>query len=41
MREANSHLSVELAQHLTKHGVNEVEEGVVWKYDNYTRAGSP
>lgn len=41
MREANSHLSHELAHHLTVHGVREVEGGYVWKFDNHVRSRSP
>ncbi len=41
MREANSHLSHDLAHHLTVHGVREVEGGYVWKFDNHVRSRSP
>ncbi len=41
MREANSHLSPDLARHLTVHGVREVEGGYVWKFDNHVRSRSP
>lgn len=42
MREANPHLSLEQARHLTIHGVRRNENGTYsWKYDNYTRATSP
>ena len=42
MREANPHLSVEQARHLTIHGVRRNEDGTYsWKFDNYTRASSP
>jgi pimeloyl-ACP methyl ester carboxylesterase len=42
MREANPHLSVEQARHLTIHGVRRNENGTYsWKFDNYTRATSP
>ncbi len=42
MREANPHLSVELARHLTIYGMRRNENGTFsWKYDNYTRATSP
>ncbi len=41
MREANSHLSPELARHLTEHGVREVEGGYLWKFDNHVRSRSP
>jgi pimeloyl-ACP methyl ester carboxylesterase len=39
MKEANPHLSVEQAYHLTFHGVNQNEDGSYsWKFDNYIRA---
>jgi pimeloyl-ACP methyl ester carboxylesterase len=42
MKEANPHLSAELAHHLTIYGVRRNENGTFsWKYDNYTRATSP
>ncbi len=41
MREANSHLSPELARHLTEHGLREADGGYVWKFDNHVRARSP
>lgn len=41
MREANRHLSPELAHFLTEHGVRRAEGGFTWKFDNYTHAGSP
>jgi pimeloyl-ACP methyl ester carboxylesterase len=42
MKEANPHLSPELAHHLTIYGVRRNENGTFsWKYDNYTRATSP
>ncbi len=41
MLEANSHLTPELARHLTEHGVRHENSGVAWKFDNFTRAGSP
>lgn len=41
MLEANSHLTPDLARHLTQHGVEADGDGYVWKFDNYTRAGSP
>ncbi len=41
MREANGHLTPELARELTEHGVRRVEGGFAWKYDNFTRSGSP
>jgi len=41
MKEANAHLTDELARHLTETGVRKVEGGYTWKFDNYTHAGSP
>jgi len=42
MREANPHLSVDLARHLSIYGMRRNENGTFsWKYDNYTRATSP
>jgi pimeloyl-ACP methyl ester carboxylesterase len=42
MREANPHLSEEMARHLTIYSVRRNENGTFsWKYDNYTRATSP
>ncbi|MBF6570677.1 MAG: alpha/beta hydrolase [Candidatus Binataceae bacterium] len=42
MREANPHLSVEQARHLTVHGVRRNENGAFsWKFDNYVHATSP
>jgi pimeloyl-ACP methyl ester carboxylesterase len=41
MVEANRHLTPDLARHLTLEGVREVEGGYAWKFDNFTRAGSP
>ncbi len=42
MREANPHLSVEQARHLTIHGVRRNENGSYsWKFDNYVHATSP
>ena len=39
MKEANPHLSVKQAYHLTVHGVNRNEDGTFsWKFDNYIRA---
>ncbi len=39
MKEANPHLSLEQAHHLTVHGVNQNEDGTFcWKFDNYVRA---
>jgi pimeloyl-ACP methyl ester carboxylesterase len=42
MKEANPHLSDEVADHLTRHGTNWDGTGaMVWKFDNYVRAFSP
>ncbi len=42
MKEANPHLSDEVAHHLTHHGTNWNPDGsMVWKFDNYFRAFSP
>ncbi len=42
MKEANPHLSDEVARHLTLHGTNWDSEGcLTWKFDNYVRAISP
>jgi pimeloyl-ACP methyl ester carboxylesterase len=42
MREANPHLSEQMARHLTIYSVRRNENGTFsWKYDNYTRATSP
>lgn len=42
MREVNSFLSEEQAEHLTVHGVNRNEDGTfTWKFDNYVRASAP
>ena len=42
MRDANPHLSQEMAQHLTVHGTMRMEDGsYVWKFDNYVRAWGP
>lgn len=42
MREANPHLSVDQARHLTIHGVRRNENGTYsWKFDNYVHATSP
>lgn len=39
MHQANAHLSVDQARHLTSHGSNQNEDGTyTWKYDNYTHA---
>jgi pimeloyl-ACP methyl ester carboxylesterase len=42
MREANPHLTSEMARHLTIHGVLRLENGnYVWKFDNYVRVWGP
>ena len=42
MREANQHLSSVQADHLTRHGVMQNEDGTYsWKFDNYTRVQPP
>jgi pimeloyl-ACP methyl ester carboxylesterase len=42
MKEANPHLSDEVARHLTLHGTNwEADGSLVWKFDNYARAFAP
>ena len=42
MREANPHLSDEVARHLTLHGTNWNADGsLVWKFDNYARPFAP
>ena len=42
MREANPHLRVDQARHLTIHGVRRNENGTYsWKFDNYVHATSP
>jgi pimeloyl-ACP methyl ester carboxylesterase len=42
MREANPHLSDEVATHLTRHGTNWNSDGsLVWKFDNFARPFSP
>jgi pimeloyl-ACP methyl ester carboxylesterase len=42
MREANPHLSDNVAQHLTLHGTNWNSDGSMgWKFDNYARALPP
>lgn len=42
MKEANPHLSDEVAQHLTLHGTNWESDGsLVWKFDNYARVFPP
>lgn len=42
MKEANSHLSDEVAEHLTLHGTNWESDGsLVWKFDNFARLFPP
>lgn len=42
MKEANPHLSDEVARHLTLHGTNWQSDGsLVWKFDNYARIVFP
>jgi len=42
MKEANDHLSMDQARHLTIHGVARNEDGTYsWKFDNYVRALGP
>ena len=42
MKEANPHLSDEVAQHLTLHGTNWNADGsLIWKFDNYVRFFAP
>ncbi|MCZ2149015.1 MAG: alpha/beta hydrolase [Bryobacterales bacterium] len=42
MKEANPHLSDEVARHLTLHGANRQAGGsLVWKFDNYARIFPP
>jgi pimeloyl-ACP methyl ester carboxylesterase len=42
MKEANPHLSDEVARHLTLHGTNWNSDGsLVWKFDNFVRALPP
>lgn len=42
MKEANDHLDLEQARHLTIHGVARNEDGTYsWKFDNYIRALGP
>jgi pimeloyl-ACP methyl ester carboxylesterase len=42
MKEANPHLSDEVARHLTLHGTDWDSEGsLTWKFDNYARAIGP
>jgi len=42
MKEANPHLSEEVARHLTLHGTNWNSDGsLIWKFDNYARNFPP
>jgi pimeloyl-ACP methyl ester carboxylesterase len=42
MREANPHLTPEMARHLTLYGTRMNEDGTFsWKFDNYVRIRSP
>jgi pimeloyl-ACP methyl ester carboxylesterase len=42
MKEANPHLSDEVAKHLTLHGTNwEADGSLVWKFDNFVRLFPP
>ncbi len=42
MKEANPHLSDEVARHLTLHGTNWNADGSLsWKFDNYVRRFAP
>lgn len=42
MKEANPHLSDEVARHLTRHGTNWNSDGsLIWKFDNYARIFPP
>ena len=42
LKQANPHLSDEVARHLTLHGTNwEPDGSLVWKFDNYVRVHSP
>jgi pimeloyl-ACP methyl ester carboxylesterase len=42
MKEANPHLSDDVARHLTLHGTNwEADGSLVWKFDNYARIFPP
>ncbi len=42
MKQANPHLSDDVARHLTLHGTNWNSDGsIVWKFDNYARALPP
>ena len=42
MKEANPHLTDDVARHLTLHGTNFNPDGsMIWKFDNYARAFAP
>ncbi|MCI0485643.1 MAG: alpha/beta hydrolase [Blastocatellia bacterium] len=42
MKEANPHLSDDVARHLTLHGTNWNADGsLIWKFDNYARPFAP
>ena len=42
MQERNQFLTLEMAEHLTRYGVNQNEDGTYsWKFDNYLRAWPP
>jgi pimeloyl-ACP methyl ester carboxylesterase len=42
MKEANPHLSDDVAKHLTLHGTNWNADGsLIWKFDNYARPFAP
>lgn len=42
MKEANPHLSDDVARHLTRHGTNWQSDGsMIWKFDNYARIFPP
>ena len=42
MQGENRHLSTEQARHLTRHGINQNEDGTYsWKFDNYVRSQAP
>ena len=42
MSAANSHLSTDTAEHLTRHGIKQNEDGTYsWKFDNYVRNWPP
>jgi pimeloyl-ACP methyl ester carboxylesterase len=42
MRDENPHLTADMAQHLTLHGMRNNDDGTLsWKFDNYVRLHSP